>query len=513
VPTVSAREAESPLVLALDLGSSSLRALIYDARGREVRGTEGRTPYRWTLTADGGVEGEPDAFLQGVALAIDQSLAGAGRAAQRLRAVGVSTFWHNIMGVGADGRPSTPLYSWADKCSAPAAQVLRDRLDEEAVRRRTGCVFHPSYPAVRLYWLRTAHPQAWLGTKWWMSIGEYLALVWFGRRACSISMASGTGLLDQLRCDWDRELLAAIGLAPAALSPLVDARTPLRGLEREYAARWPALADLPWTSALGDGALSNVGTGCMVAARAALNVGTSGALRVLREAEPAEVPRALWQYRLDRTRLLTGGAVSNGGNVFRWMQEQFALGTPEEIEEALCRRSGARGLVVLPFLAGERSPEWPLWVRGAIVGMTLATEPLDLLQAGLEAVAQRLALVWDQLRAAMPAVREIVASGAGLLRSPAWMQIMADVFGHAIAASEEAEGSSRGAALMALDLLGAARAEELPAPLGHVFCPDAGRHARYREARLMHLQVEAALGPLQEAFRPVDGSSQPPAIG
>jgi len=195
------------------------------------------------------------------------------------------------------------------------------------------------------------------------------------------------------------------------------------------------------------------------------------------------------------------------------MQEQFALGTPEEIEEALCRRSGARGLVVLPFLAGERSPEWPLWVRGAIVGMTLATEPLDLLQAGLEAVAQRLALVWDQLRAAMPAVREIVASGAGLLRSPAWMQIMADVFGHAIAASEEAEGSSRGAALMALDLLGAARAEELPAPLGHVFCPDAGRHARYREARLMHLQVEAALGPLQEAFRPVDGSSQPPAIG
>src|SRR5215831_4284905 len=178
VPTVSTQEAESPLVLALDLGSSSLRALIYDARGREVRGTEGRTPYRWTLTADGGVEGEPDAFLQGVALAIDQSLAGAGRAAQGLRAVGVSTFWHNIMGVGADGRPSTPLYSWADKRSAPAAQVLRDRLDEEAVRRRTGCVFHPSYPAVRLYWLREARPQAWRATKRWMSIGEYLALVW-----------------------------------------------------------------------------------------------------------------------------------------------------------------------------------------------------------------------------------------------------------------------------------------------------------------------------------------------
>ena len=223
------------------------------------------------------------------------------------------------------------------------------------------------------------------------------------------------------------------------------------------------------------------------------------------------MPRALWQYRLDRTRLLTGGAVSNGGNVFRWMREQFALGTPEEIEGALRRRPPTRGLVVLPFLAGERSPEWPLWVRGAIVGMTLATEPMDLLQAGLEAVAQRLSLIWDQLRAAVPAVREIVASGAGLLRSPAWMQIMADVFGHAIAASDEAEGSSRGAALMALDLLGAARAEELGAPIGRVFWPDADCHAHYREARLMHLRVEEALRPLQEAFRPavrrVDGSS------
>jgi gluconokinase len=517
VPMVSAEQAEPPLVLALDLGSSSFRALIYDAAGREVRGTEGRMAYRWSLTANGGVEGDPDAFLAGAALAIDQALAGAGRAAQGLRAVGVSTFWHNIMGVGEAGRPSTPLYSWADERSATAAQVLRDRLDEAAVRRRTGCVFHPSYPSVRLLWLREARPQAWRATKRWMSIGEYLALVWFGRSVCSVSMASGTGLLDQHRCDWDAEMLAAVGLTPDHLSPLADLRTPLSGLAQDYAARWPVLADLPWTPAAGDGALSNVGTGCMDAARAALNVGTSGAIRVLREAEPAEVPRALWQYRLDRARLLTGGAVSNGGNVFRWMREQFALGTSEEIERELLQRRAAHGLVVLPFLAGERSPEWPLWSRGAIVGLTLATEPLDLLQAGLEAVAQRLALIWDQLRTAVPAVREIVASGAGLLRSPAWMQIMADVFGHEIAASDEAEGSSRGAALIALELLSEAHAEELAAPVGRIFYPDPHRHARYLQMRSTHQSIEAALAPLQEVFRPEAppwaDSSPRPAIG
>ena len=234
---------------------------------------------------------------------------------------------------------------------------------------------------------------------------------------------------------------------------------------------------------------------------------TSGALRVLHAAEPFEVPRSLWHYRLNRTRVLTGGAVSNGGNLFRWMQEQFAFGPPEEIERGLRsrlrdpRRGAARRLVVLPFLAGERSPEWPLWARGAVVGMTLSTEPLDLLQAGLEAIALRFGLIWDQLRAVVPNVQEIVGSGGALLRSPAWLQIMADVLGHPIIASGIADGSSRGAALLALEFLGATRAEEMPAPLGDAYRPDPAQHARYLEARTAHLAVEAALAPLQEEDR------------
>ena len=155
---------------------------------------------------------------------------------------------------------------------------------------------------------------------------------------------------------------------------------------------------------------------------------------------------------------------------------------------------------MLPFLAGERSPYWPLRARGAVVGMTLATDPLDLLQAGLEAVAQRFALIWDEVREAVPGIGEIVASGGALLRSPAWMQIVADVLGHEVVASAEPEGSSRGAALIALERLGAARAEDVPAPLGAVVSPDPERHARYREARARHLEVEAALGPLQDAL-------------
>jgi gluconokinase len=488
-----------PVVLALDLGSSSARAIVYDARGREVEGTEGRSPWRWTATPDGGVEGDPDLLLDGAFAAVDAALATGGRLAPQIAAVGVSTFWHNIMGVTANGRPTTPLYSWADERSAAAAQSLRDRLDERAVRRRTGCVFHPSYPAARLLWLRAARPEAWRATMTLMSIGEYMTLRCFGRTVCSVSMASGTGMFDQERCEWDAEVLAAVGVRPDRLAPVADLDSPFAGLAPAFAARWPVLARRPWLPAAGDGALSNLGTGCVGPERAALVVGTSGALRMLRRVGPSEPPEGLWHYRLDRERLLTGGAVSNGGNVFRWVRDQFALGSPDEVEQALrSRRPDGHGLIVLPFLAGERSPRWPLNARGAVVGLTLTTDPLDLLQAALEAVALRFGLLWELLRAAAPEATEIVASGGALLHSPAWLQIIADVLGHEIIASAEAEGSSRGAALLALELAGMGRAEDSTVPLGIRYRPDPERHARYREARARHVRVEAALEPLQE---------------
>jgi len=496
--TVAAAQAESPLVLALDLGSSSVRAIAYDRLGREVDGAAARTEYEWRRTPDGGVEADPDALLDGTFSAIDRALAAMGAHAPRLRAVGISTFWHNILGVGTDGRPVTPLYSWADERSAAAAAALRARFDEEAVHQRTGCVFHPSYPAARLLWLRGAHPDAYRAARTWLSIGEYLALRCFGRAACSISMASGTGLLDQRRCAWDAPLLEVLGLTPDRLSPLVDLDASFTGLVPALAQRWPALAAIPWLPAAGDGALANLGTGCVGPAQAALSIGTSGAIRVLRRGPVPEAPAGLWIYRADRARVLLGGALSNGGSVHRWLVDRAAIVPSGDLDRMLRGRpADGHGLVMLPFLAGERSPDWPLAVRGAIVGMTLRTDPLDLMQAALEAVAYRFALIWDLVRAAVPTVREIVASGGAPAGSPAWVQILADVLGHEIAVSEEAEGSSRGAALAALEVLGTARAEDLPVAHRAVYAPDAARHARYREARARQRRVEAALAPLQ----------------
>lgn len=511
--------AADPLILTLDVGTSSVRASLYDGRGRALQGMEVQLAHQMRSTQDGGVETDAGELFERVCAAIDGLLRAAGPLAARIAAVAPTTFWHNVLAAGADATPLTPLLTWADTRSAPAAADLRAALDPAAVHDRTGCVLHPSYLPAKIRWLQGGNADV-RGLRHWLSFAEFLTLRLFGSPSCSISMASGSGLLDQHRCDWDREVLAAIPLDPALLSPLDDA--PRRGLRRAYAGRWPALASVPWFPGWGDGATSNVGCGCVTAQRAAMMVGTSGAMRVVWRARDLRIPPNLWCYRIDRERVVVGGALSNGGNLLEWLRGtldlpraaatgscsagaagaaaiaesshtgQQAHDSPAalaEIEREIAALApDAHGLTILPFLAGERSPGWAADARATISGLRLHSQPAEILRAGYESVAYRFDLVHDLLKEAIPglvdpAAPPIVASGGALIHSPTWLGIMADTLQAPVAVSAVPEASSRGAALLALERLGAiATIDDLPAPVGATFLPDPGRGAIYQAA-------------------------------
>lgn len=484
MPAISPQEVAPPFILTLDVGTSSARAMLFDRLGRNVERMEARVTYEVRTTPDGGVEVDAGEMLERVVRSIDELLLRAGRFAPQIQGVAVSTFWHTLLGVGLDGLALTPVYTWADTRSTAEAAELRQRLDEAQVHARTGCVFHPSYLPAKLLWLYRSEPETFRRVSRWMSFGEYLYLRLFGRTVCSISMASGTGLFDQHRCDWDEEVLAVLPIEIEQLSPLGDLDAPLTGLKGDLARRWPTLREVPWFPALGDGACSNIGSGCLSPERIALMVGTSGAMRVLWQADKVSIPSGLWCYRADRRRVVMGGALSNGGNLLEWLLDTLRLGTDVEPERQLASfEPDAHGLTMLPFFAGERSPGWAASARAAIVGLSLNTRPVDILRAGLEAVAYRFALIYDILSLAVPQAREIIASGGALLHSPTWLKIMADVLGRPVVASAEPEASSRGAALLALEALGViTHLEVAPAALGQTFWPDPKRHKQYRRA-------------------------------
>ena len=491
MPSVSLKNAEPPLVLAIDVGTTSLRAELYDRRGRDVRGTASSAETPLQAGADGSATLDPELVLERALWVIDKTMAAATnglRPGMSIDAVAISTFWHSFLGVDAQHRPTTPLLLWADSRARQQMLDLRARLDERAVHARTGCLLHWSYWPAKMAWLQKTMPDAWKETRRWVSFGEFLHLRLLDRSVCGVSMASGTGFLDQNAQEWDQEMLDAVGLDRTRLLPLTGQGEAVGNLRAEYAERWPALKDAWWLPAVGDGAVSNVGSGCVTQDRMALMVGTSASLRVAWRGERTPIPWGAWCYRIDEHRFVLGCADSNGGNLFAWLNDTLKLPPSKNTEKQLSEMiADGHGLTVLPFIAGERGPGYAAHARAAILGLTQATKPIEILRAGLESVALRFALMYSIVTSELPEPKQAIATGGGLQKSPAWAQIVADAIGRPLVASGEREASIRGAALLALERLGAIKnVETFPTQLGGTYKPDTESHARLMTAQRRH---------------------------
>ena len=438
------------LVLALDIGSSSVRAAVCDDTGDVVHAVE---PRRYDLRPGGVLD--PERLLRDTVAATHEALAD-----DPVDAAGGSCFWHSLLALDETGRPLTPLLSWRDVRSAAHADDLARRVDAREVYARTGCPLHASFWPAKLSWLAAEHAEAFAGARHFVGFGDWLLEQQTGELRTSVSMASATGLRSE--GGWDAELLDTLGIDDDQL---------------------PEVSDDPvddWHPLLGDGACSNLGSGCATPDRAALNVGTSAAIRVVTDEPAAE---GLFRYRVDADRAIVGGALSAGGNLHAWLDETLRVPDAAQLAE---RPPAAHGLTFLPLLAGERSPGWKAGARGSITGLTFETTPLDLLQAGLEAVAFELRRVADLL----PPVEQIIVSGGALAENADWLQIVADVLERRLHVSSEPEASLRGAAVYVLARLG----HEPPAPaVDRVVEPRADRAEAYRAAFERHRQLYETL--------------------
>jgi len=460
----AARHATTELVdcvLALDVGSSSARTLLFDFEGRLIEGVGAQQPYTARTTPDGGWEIDAAELTRIAGQAISAACQQMRARGMKPAAVAVDTFWHSLVGVDSGDNPTTPILHPFDTRSAGAAKELATRVDNRAQHKRTGCVLHPSYPPAKLLWLSQTQPDAFRRAVHWMSAGEFLFLKLLGRPAASTSMLSATGLWNQNAGSYDDEVMAALPVSRDRFADIGEIDQPVTGQ-----CAWPELSGIPWFPALGDGACDNIGSGCTARDVFALMVGTSGAMRAVVEANTIEIPEGLFCYRVDRKRFVLGGALSNGGAVFAWMKRTLRLPDDNvEIERELeALPPASHGLTILPLFAGERSTGWRDGARAAIAGLGANTSPLEIMRASLEAVALRFRNVYEIMLRALGEPRLLVASGAALLHSPVWTQMMADTLQHAVTPCLEREATSRGAALLALERLG--RTTAPPASLG-----------------------------------------------
>lgn len=491
--------AEAPLVLAIDIGSSSVRALMFDARGFQIAFSEHQVPYRLHTSGDGASQADPDVVFDLLCESIDQALDLAGDRTRDIGAVATSSYWHSLMGVDAELRPTSPVFMWSDKRSGDDVDALVELLDPPVTHQETGCRFHSSYWPAKLIWLKRTRPDIVAETTTWCSFPDFVDMQLRQSRQTSVSMASGTGLLHIADSSWYMPLLDAIQLPTELLPELVDRDTELPPLSRAWRSRWPRLADVPWFPAIGDGAAANLGTGAVGNDRIAITIGTSGAMRVVTEdaiTPHMNLSERIWSYRLDRNHRVTGGALSNGGNITGWLARHLAGGDFELItSEASNIAPDGHGLTILPLLAGERSPSWNDDASGVFAGLTLATRPGHIYRATLEATAYRFAAIYEALQPFVTDDHQIFVNGAAALKSPLWLAIIADALGQPISALDaDAEASARGAAIAALAVTGSLPSIRPDAPaVRRRFEPDPANYAAYRSGYERQNRLEQAL--------------------
>ncbi len=421
----------SARLLAIDIGSSSLRTALFTESGTRIMPSTAARKYSVRYTPDGGAELSPDELLRAARACVNKT-----RRFQKKPIIAAcgSGFWHSLLGLDHKRRPITPIFTWADSRSTTDAVQLRRELSEREIQEQTGCMLRAPFWPAKLRWLRRTDGALFRRVSFWVSPASWIFEQLFGADITSHSMASGTGLYDLQKSEWHAGLCKLSRIRPAQLGPLQDVCLTSDGLSL--------------FAAIGDGAAGNFGSGADDDGKVAINIGTSAAARLLvAKTAKTKLSAGLFRYVADDSRFVIGGAISNAGNLHQWSLRELSV-----TEGPLDRSAAANDtLTVLPFWVQERAPTWPENLRGTISGLTASTTATEILRAATTSTFYRLADILDRLPTRVRA--EIVVSG-GILHSPSSLAILADSLGRDVRIRRELESSLRGAAVYALKNLG-----------------------------------------------------------
>lgn len=477
---------DNPIVIGLDQGTTNVKAVALDARGTVL--AEAARPIATRSPLAGIVEQDAETIFATAIACIREVIARCGQPIGDVAALGIANQTETlIIWDRATGKPVMPAMIWQDRRGAAEIEILRDQAD--LIRARAGLDLDPTFTAAKLRWVFRNHPEIAQGLK----AGTLLFgtvdtwLIWKltggATYATEPSNASRTMFFDIARRAWDPELFALFDLALATLPEC-------RASNASFGSTDPALlgAAIPITGVMGDQQASLFGHGCFAEGDLKITYGTGAFLWVNAGAKPPQteakgiIRTIAWQtgapcYAYE-------GFVMYAGKIIDWLATRLAIDDGAAGVISAAQKSGNQdGVLLIPAFQGLASPWWQPSMRAAFLGLSEATSPGNLAQAGLESIAFQIRAILDALDANGKSRSTIKVDG-GLTRAKYFLELQANLLGRPLAQAQTQSVTPFGAALMAGLGAGLWRMEELRAliPRGSRIepKPDVTFEGRYR---------------------------------
>lgn len=430
------------MFLGIDLGTSSLKALLMNADGT-VTG-EASHPYPVNAPYPGWAESNPQDWWNAGAIAVRGAV---GAHAAQVRAIGLSGQMHGVVVCDAGGTPLRPAMLWADGRSHDELGHYR-ALGAEALRPLANPLT-VGMAGPSLLWLRQWEPESYREARWALQPKDWLRLRLTGEVATEPSDASGTLMADVAAGTWAIALLEALNLRTDWLPPIVASWAIAGTLTRNAAEHLGLPADLPVVAGAADTAAALLGSGLTTPGACQLTIGTGAQITAVRN-RPIPDPHGrthLFQAALPQ-QWYTLAAMQNAGLALDWVRQLLGLGWADFYDQAFTIAPGCDGLVCLPYFTGERTPHLNPTPAGAWIGLGLHHTRAHLARAALEGVAFAIAQGFAALQDTGANPDTLRLAGGGSLHSH-WRQLLADVLQRPLYSVETGSASARGAALLA----------------------------------------------------------------
>jgi len=439
------------LYLGIDCGTQSTKTIALDADSGRIVASAAQSYEVLPGLPPGHLEQNPSTWTQAVDATIQQVLEALGARRKDVRGIGISGQQHGFVPLDANGRVIRAAKLWCDTSTAEECALIREKFGgSKSVIEKVGMDMLPGFTAPKILWLKRNEPQNFSKLATVLLPHDYLNFYLTGKLSMEYGDASGTALMNVRHRSWEWDVVDFIDPALAEKLPaLSSSRKPAGTLLPDQAQRWNLSPDVLISAGGGDNMMGAIGTGNVALGRVTASLGTSGTIYAYSD-KPVIDPLGDIAGFCDSTdawlplvcTMNVTVATEAARNLFGWSHAQ--------LDEAVRSVApGADGLLFLPYLQGERTPNLPRGT-GVFHGLTTHTmTPAHMARATMEGVTLGLAYGLHRMRALGIAPEEIRLTGGGG-KSAIWRQICADVFGCRVVTLAESEGAALGSAIQAL---------------------------------------------------------------